>query len=64
MMNTILWILGIFFLFCLAVYLVRPALVALIFLTVVGSIFGFWPGVVAATIGFFWMLIHFQQEED
>ena len=64
MMNAILWIVGIVLLICLAVYLVRPALLALIFLTVVGSIFGFWPGVIAAGIGFFWMLAVQYKEED
>ena len=48
----------------LAVYLLRPLLVAIVFLAVAGSIFGFWPGVIAAGIGFFWMLAVQYKEED
>ena len=65
MLNTILlWIVGIVLLIYLAEYLLRPAMVALVFLAVVGSIFGFWPGVIAAGIGFFWMLSVQFDEED
>jgi apolipoprotein N-acyltransferase len=64
MLNTILWIVGIVLLIYLAVYLLRPAPVAIVFLAVVGSIFGFWPGVIAAGIGFFWMLSEQHKEED
>ncbi len=64
MLNTILWIIGIVLLLWLAVYLLRPLLVAIVFLAVAGSIFGFWPGVIAAGIGFFWMLSVQFNEED
>jgi hypothetical protein len=64
MLNVILWIVGIVILLWLAVYLLRPAPVALVLLAVAGSIFGFWPGVIAAGIGFFWMLSVQFNEED
>ena len=64
MLNVILWIVGIVILLWLAVYLLRPLLVAIVFLAVAGSIFGFWPGVIAAGIGFFWMLSVQFNEED
>jgi hypothetical protein len=64
MLNTIVWIIGIVLLLWPAVYLLRPLLVAIVFLAVAGSIFGFWPGVIAAGIGFFWMLSVQFNEED
>jgi hypothetical protein len=64
MLNTILWIVGIVLLLWLAVYLLRPLLVAIVFLAVAGSIFGYWLGVIAAGIGFFWMLSVQYKEED
>ncbi len=64
MLNVILWIVGIVILFYTIVYLLKPAMVALVLLAVAGSIFGFWPGVIAAGIGFFWMLsIQFNEED-
>jgi hypothetical protein len=64
MLNVILWIIGIVILFYIVVYLLKPAMVALVLLAVVGSIFGFWLGVIAAGLGFFWMLAVQYKEED
>ena len=64
MLNVILWIIGIVILFYTIVYLLKPTMVALVLLAVVGSIFGFWLGVIAACIGFFWMLSEQHKEED
>jgi hypothetical protein len=64
MLNVILWIIGIVLLFYIVVYMLKPAIVALVLLAVVGSIFSFWVGVIAAGIGFVWQLSVQFDEED